>query len=151
MNRMSPKKKNPYAMNGGAAGAAPAEPKRTAAAAASAAPVVAPVAPVAPVATPVVPVTPVAAPVVPVAAPVAAEVLKPIIEFVNRVDAGLLQMQQQTGVSAEALAVLRKYPAIGGEVETAEGLQILLKAGLATAAGLTSRGQLLKQKVMKIA
>ena len=54
-------------------------------------------------------------------------------------------------MSAEALAVLRKYPAIGGEVEAAEGLQILLKAGLATAAGLTSRGQLLKQKVMKIA
>lgn len=61
----------------------------------------------------------------------------------------ILTIQQQTGVSADVLSVLREYPYHGDDSRTAEALNVLIGAGLAHASGLTARGKLLRQKISK--
>jgi hypothetical protein len=160
---MIPKKKNPYetakATELGRAPRAESKPAQARAARPAAAPV-APVAPVAPAAL-VAPSTPAAPAAAVVSAPTEApaevasvdaqlDALRAMLGMAaDKVSSGLIKLQQQTGVSVEALAALMNHPH-HNEADGARALQILLGAGLATAGGLTARGQVLKQKVLAV-
>lgn len=157
---MIPKKKNPYeTAKATEPGRAPRAESRPAQARA-ARPAVAPVAPVAP-AAPVTPSTPAAPAAAVVSAPTEApaevasvdaqlDALRAMLGMAaDKVSSGLIKLQQQTGVSVEALAALVNHPH-HNEADGARALQILLGAGLATAGGLTARGQVLKQKVLAV-
>lgn len=157
---MIPKKRNPYetakAPEPGRAPRAEARPAQ----ARAARPAAAPATPAAP-AAPVAPSTPAAPAAAVVSAPTEApaegasvdaqlDALRSMLgAAADKVSSGLIKLQQQTGVSAEALAALMSHPH-HNETDGARDLQILLGAGLATAGGLTARGQILKQKVLAV-
>jgi hypothetical protein len=154
---MIPRKRNPYEA---AKVTEPGRAPRTEAKPAQARTVRPAAAPAAPV-TPVAPSTPAAPAAAAVSAPTEApaevvsvdaqlDALRSMLgTAADKVSSGLIKLQQQTGVSAEALAALMNHPH-HNEADGTRDLQILLGAGLATAGGLSARGQVLKQKVLAV-
>jgi hypothetical protein len=154
---MKPKRKNPYAPPGsperrhatqGSSGSAPATVATEAAAAPRVDALLAPNAPVALSATPFEVEDRVATSVAVTVETVAVEPMALSADAeLHDVIGQLTEVHQETGVSLRCLAALVVPPS--DEAAAAQGLRLLMNAGLATTNGLTARGQVLKTKALK--